>query len=55
MEVDGETAARKTWREKLETEVERLRCLVATKPWRCVFPNGGDQASPYAPQPEGLT
>jgi len=52
----AETAntAQKAWREKLETDVVRLRGLVATAPGQQVFPNGDDRASPYTPRPEGL-
>ena len=52
--VEKETAVQKTWRKKLETDVERLRCLVATEPGQQVFPDGDDHASPYASQPDGL-
>ena len=52
--VDKETVVQKTWREKLETDVVRLCCLVATEPGQQVFPDGDDHGSPYAPQPEGL-
>jgi hypothetical protein len=52
--VETETAAQKTWREKLAHDVERLRRLVATEPGQFVFPGGDDHSSPYAPQPEGL-
>lgn len=52
--VEKETAVQKTWREKLETDIERLSRLVATEPGQFVFPDGDDQASPYAPQSEGL-
>jgi len=52
--VEKETAVQRTWREKLATDVERLRRLVATEPGQFVFPDGDDHASPYTPQPEGL-
>ena len=52
--VETETAAQKAWREKLSSDVERLRRLVATEPGQHVFPDGDDHGSPYAPQPESL-
>jgi hypothetical protein len=52
--VEMETAAQKTWREKLSTDVERLRRLVATEPGQYAVPDGDDYGSPYAPQPESL-
>ena len=52
--VETETAVQKTWREKLATDVERLRRLVAAEPGQHVFPDGDDHGSPYAPQPESL-
>ena len=51
---ETESAAQKTWREKLETDVERLRRLIAVQPGQPVFPEGDDHGSPYAPRPEGL-
>lgn len=52
--AETETPAQKTWRKKLETDVERLRRLIAVQPGQPVFPEGDDHGSPYAPQPEGL-
>jgi hypothetical protein len=52
--AETETAVQKTWREKLKTELVRLRRLVATEPGQQVFPDGDDRASPYTPRPEGL-
>ena len=52
--AEMETTVQKTWREKLETDVVRLRRLVATAPGQQVFPDGDDHASPYTPRPEGL-
>jgi hypothetical protein len=52
--AETESPAQKTWREKLSTDVERLRRLVATELGQFAFPDGDDHGSPYAPQPEGL-
>lgn len=51
--AETESSAQKTWRESVETDVERLR-LVATKPGQNLFPDGDDHGSPYAPQPVSL-
>jgi hypothetical protein len=51
---EAETAAQKIWRDKLETDVERLRRLVATEPGQYVFPGGDDHGSPYAFHPLSL-
>ena len=52
--AEMETTVQKTWREKLETDVGRLRRLVATAPGQQVFPDGDDHVSPCTPLPEGL-
>lgn len=49
-----ETPPQKTWRLQLENDAARLRRLVATAPGQFVFPDGDDQASPYAHQPASL-